>query len=254
MPLPGRPSCRPTTLVVAEDPATSRVGLVVCRPPERDAYSSCSPWLALLDLWLTIDAMLRVTPAMQLLSWCLDLGKPVVALQAPPRIAGARPVSVRTVGGPLNGRREVRSRRDRACLACPGPGPPRGRRVRHRRRADRCRQRARGRLDAAVRREPPVAGDPRRRCDGLADPGATRPMAASTPAHPGVGCCGARVRSPGLTAVDLSVGCWPSIAFGSLRQRVELPNAVVRGPARWWRAVAGARGHQDVLDLVDGWT
>ena len=83
---------------MAEDPATTRVGLVVCRPPERDAYSSCSPWLALLDLWLTIDAMLRVTPAMQLLSWCLDLGKPVVALQAPPRIAGARPVSVRTVG------------------------------------------------------------------------------------------------------------------------------------------------------------
>jgi hypothetical protein len=35
---------------------------------------------------------------MQLLSWHPDLGKPVVALQAPPRIAGARPVSVRTVG------------------------------------------------------------------------------------------------------------------------------------------------------------
>ena len=35
---------------------------------------------------------------MQLLSWHPDLGKPVVTLQAPPRIAGARPVSVRTVG------------------------------------------------------------------------------------------------------------------------------------------------------------
>ena len=29
-------------------------------------------------------------------------------------------------------------------------------------------------------RATPVAGDPRWRCDGLADPGATRPMAAST--------------------------------------------------------------------------
>jgi hypothetical protein len=31
-----------------------------------------------------IDAMLRGTPNMQLLSLYLDLGKPVVALQAPP--------------------------------------------------------------------------------------------------------------------------------------------------------------------------
>jgi hypothetical protein len=34
-----------------------------------------------LDLWLASDTMLRDTPARQLLSSYLDLGKPVVALQ-----------------------------------------------------------------------------------------------------------------------------------------------------------------------------
>lgn len=37
--------------------------------------------VVLLDLWLASDTMLRGTPAMQLLSHYLDLGKPVVALQ-----------------------------------------------------------------------------------------------------------------------------------------------------------------------------
>jgi hypothetical protein len=40
-----------------------------------------------------------------------------------------------------------------------------------------------------------------------------------------------QVRTSGLAAVDLSVGCRPSIAFGGLRQRAELPNAVVGGPS-----------------------
>lgn len=37
--------------------------------------------LVVLDLWLASDTVLRGTPAMQLLSYYLDLGKPVVALQ-----------------------------------------------------------------------------------------------------------------------------------------------------------------------------
>jgi hypothetical protein len=37
--------------------------------------------LVVLDLWLASDTMLRGTPAMQLLSYYLDLGKPVVSLQ-----------------------------------------------------------------------------------------------------------------------------------------------------------------------------
>jgi hypothetical protein len=37
--------------------------------------------VVVLDLWLASDTMLRGTPALQLLSYYLDLGKPVVALQ-----------------------------------------------------------------------------------------------------------------------------------------------------------------------------
>jgi hypothetical protein len=37
--------------------------------------------LVVLDLWLASDTVLRGTPAMQLLSYYLNLGKPVVALQ-----------------------------------------------------------------------------------------------------------------------------------------------------------------------------
>jgi hypothetical protein len=37
--------------------------------------------VVVLDLWLASETMLRGTPAMQLLSYYLDLGKPAVALQ-----------------------------------------------------------------------------------------------------------------------------------------------------------------------------
>jgi hypothetical protein len=93
---------KPTILVVTEDPEPSQAisawlreaGLRVigCPGPQPPSYvcaggrgESC-PFavgadVVVLDLWLASDTMLRGTPAMQLLSYYLDLGKPVVALQ-----------------------------------------------------------------------------------------------------------------------------------------------------------------------------
>jgi len=140
---------KPTILVVTEDPEPSQAisawlreaGLRVIGCPDPhpelclcgDAANHARPFavgadVVLLDLWLASDTMLRGTPAMQLLSHYLDLGKPVVALQrlgAPgarrwrvelvpdrrpsvrswgripptPRVASARQVRVRTVKG-----------------------------------------------------------------------------------------------------------------------------------------------------------
>jgi hypothetical protein len=96
------PSPRPTVLVVAEDSALSQVmsawrrdaglGVIACPGPQPPSYvcaggrgEPClltgSADLVVLDLWLASDTVLRGTPAMQLLSYYLDLGKPVVALQ-----------------------------------------------------------------------------------------------------------------------------------------------------------------------------
>jgi hypothetical protein len=50
--------------------------------------------VVVLDLWLASDTMLRGTPAMQLLSYYLDLGKPVVALQRLGGPPGPSPVTV----------------------------------------------------------------------------------------------------------------------------------------------------------------
>ena len=75
-----------------------------------------------------------------------------------PRIAGARQARVWTGNeDPAEDQRAVGSPRDRARPARPLPGPPGGRRVRHRRRTHRYRQRARGRLETAVRRVPEAA-------------------------------------------------------------------------------------------------
>jgi hypothetical protein len=52
--------------------------------------------LVVLDLWLASDTMMRGTPAMQLLSYHLGLGKPVVALQR----LGGRSLARSTGGSP----------------------------------------------------------------------------------------------------------------------------------------------------------
>ena len=140
---------KPTILVVTEDPEPSQaisawlreaglreIGCPGPQPPSHVRAGGCGescPFavgadVVLLDLWLASDTMLLGTPAMQLLSHYLDLGKPVVALQrlgAPgarrwrvelvpdrrpsvrswgripptPRVASARQVRVRTVKG-----------------------------------------------------------------------------------------------------------------------------------------------------------
>jgi hypothetical protein len=96
------PSLRPTVLVVTEESALSQamsawlreagLGVMACpglQPPSHVcAGGRGEPCLltgradlVVLDLWLASDTVLRGTPAMQLLSYYLDLGKPVVALQ-----------------------------------------------------------------------------------------------------------------------------------------------------------------------------
>jgi CheY-like chemotaxis protein len=98
---------RPTILVVTEDPEASQamsswlreagLRVVTCpgpRPPSYVCAGECgdpcplalSAELVVLDLWLASDTMQQGTPAMQLLSYYQDLGKPVVALQ---RLGGA---------------------------------------------------------------------------------------------------------------------------------------------------------------------
>jgi hypothetical protein len=93
---------KPTILVVTEDPEPFQAiaawlreaGLRVigCPGPQPPSYVSAGrrgescPLAAgadvvVLDLWLASDTTLRGTPAMHLLSYYLDLGKPVVALQ-----------------------------------------------------------------------------------------------------------------------------------------------------------------------------
>ena len=96
------PPPRPAVLVVAEESALSEAmsawlreaGLraIPCPGPQPPSYvcaggrgEPClltgSADLVVLDLWLASDTLLRGTPAMQLLFYYLDLGKPVVALQ-----------------------------------------------------------------------------------------------------------------------------------------------------------------------------
>ena len=96
------PPPRPTILVVAEESALSeamsawlrdaRLSVIHCPGPQPPSYvcaggraEPClltgSADLVVLDLWLASDTVLRGTPAMQLLTYYLDLGKPVVALQ-----------------------------------------------------------------------------------------------------------------------------------------------------------------------------
>jgi hypothetical protein len=100
-------SPRPTVLVVAEESALSRamsawlrdagLDVIACPGPQPPSHVCAGGRgepcplaeradLVVLDLWLASDTVLRGTPAMQLLSWYLDLGKPVVALQ---RLGGA---------------------------------------------------------------------------------------------------------------------------------------------------------------------
>jgi hypothetical protein len=96
------PPPRPTVLVVAEESALSEamlawlgdagLSVIHCPGPQPPSYvcaggrgERCllagSVDLVVLDLWLASDTVLRGTPAMQLLSYYLDLGMPVVALQ-----------------------------------------------------------------------------------------------------------------------------------------------------------------------------
>ena len=96
------PPPRPTVLVVAEASPLSRsmsawlrdagLSVIHCPGPQPPSYvcaggrwEPClltgSADLVVLDLWLASDTLLQGTPAMQLLSYYLDLGKPVVALQ-----------------------------------------------------------------------------------------------------------------------------------------------------------------------------
>jgi hypothetical protein len=93
---------RPTVLVVTEDPEPSQamsgwlreagLRVITCPGPQPPTYvcaggrcEACplarSADVVVLDLWLASDTILRGTPALQLLSSYLDLGKPVVALQ-----------------------------------------------------------------------------------------------------------------------------------------------------------------------------
>jgi hypothetical protein len=93
---------RPTVLVVTEDPEPSQamsgwlreagLRVITCPGPQPPTYvcaggsgDACplavGADVVVLDLWLASDTMLRGTPALQLLSYYLDLGKPVVALQ-----------------------------------------------------------------------------------------------------------------------------------------------------------------------------
>jgi hypothetical protein len=93
---------KPTILVVTEDPEPSQaisawlreadLRVIGCPGPQPPSYlcaggrGALCPFAvgadaAVLDLWLASNTMLRGTPAMQLPSYYLDPGKPVVALQ-----------------------------------------------------------------------------------------------------------------------------------------------------------------------------
>jgi hypothetical protein len=96
------PPPRPTILVVAEESALSEamsawlrdagLSVIPCPGPQPPSYVCAGgrgePYLltgradlVVLDLWLASDTVLQGTPAIQLLSYYLDLGKLVVPLQ-----------------------------------------------------------------------------------------------------------------------------------------------------------------------------
>lgn len=93
---------RPTVLVVTEDQEPSRtmsawlreagLDVIACPGPQAPSYVcaggrgercqlAASADVVVLDLWLASDTLMTGTPALQLLSYYTDLGKPVVALE-----------------------------------------------------------------------------------------------------------------------------------------------------------------------------